>query len=201
MIDTLINKNNPLDENYVPEDLVVTDNNEGNFHKYVDPSLKPSVTREVYEAFCSLQEDAKKDGINIIIDSGYRSYDYQSMVFDSICEEKGVDYAFEYVAIPGTSEHQSGLAIDIAVLNDGVYDDNITEESDVYKWMIQNAHYYGFILRYPKGKESITGYNFEPWHYRYVGVSLAINLYEQGITLEEHHLKNSLTLKMGKEQA
>ena len=194
MIKRLINKNNPIDEDYIPEDLVYTDNNENNFHNYYDPTLKPCVIREVYEFFCKLQESASKEGLSIVIDNGYRSYDYQTLIFDRISEEKGLDYAFSYVALPGTSEHQSGLAIDVAYYKDGVFRDSIDEESKEYMWMINNAHKYGFILRYPKGKEEITGYSFEPWHFRYVGVDLAQELHDNNLTLEEYYLNRGASL-------
>lgn len=200
MKEQLINKDHPLDEFYVPEDLVFSDNNENNFHNYVDPKQKPCVTREVYTAFCSLQEDALHEGIHIIIDSGYRSFDYQKQIWDYTVMIKGLEHAQKYVALPGTSEHQSGLAIDIAVMKDGIYSDDITEVSNAYLWMKNNAHYYGFILRYPKGKESITGYNHEPWHFRYVGVYLANKLYKEDITLEEYYLKEKHVLKRNKRQ-
>ena len=91
-----------------------------------------------------------------------------------------------YVAPPGTSEHQTGLAIDFASFQDGKYQEALTEKE--IEWLQNNAHRFGFILRYPKGKESITGYNYEPWHYRYVG-DLSYILYNFDITLEEYYLK------------
>ena len=195
MIDILVNKNNPLTRDYIPSDLVITDNNENNFHNYKDPNQKPCVREEVLFAFKELQKSAKEDGLEIIIDSGYRSYDYQQVIWDKNVEEKGLEHAKKYVSIPGTSEHQTGLAIDIAVYRNGVYDDNVDETYKEYEWMINNAHKYGFILRYPKGKEDITGINFEPWHYRYVGYYLANELHDKDITLEEYYMKKKVLKK------
>ncbi len=196
MIDILINKDNTLDENYVPSNLIYTDNNENNFHNYVDPNQKPCVTEEVLYHFEKMQEAAIKEGLYIIIDSGYRSYQYQKSIWNNTVIKKGIDYALKYVALPGTSEHQSGLAIDIAIIRNNKYSDEITEELDEYKWMIDNSYKYGFILRYPKGKESITGYNFEPWHFRYVGINIAALLKKDNISLEEYHMRKNINLKM-----
>ena len=193
IIDILVNKHNLLDENYTPDNLVYSDNNENNFHKYVDPNGKPCVTEETLAAFRILQQAALVSGLHIIIDSGYRSFEYQKRVWNHIVETKGLEHAKKFVAPPGASEHQTGLAVDIAVFINNKYDDNITEDNEEYKWMIENAHKYGFVLRYPKGKEKITGYNFEPWHFRYLGVDLATKLHQENITLEEFYQKKEVT--------
>lgn len=189
MLEELINSTHPLAEDYVPDNLVYSDNNENNFHNYLDPTLKPCVTKETYDAFCVLQKNALKDGLHIIIDSGYRSYDYQVKIWDRNSEFKGVDYTFNAVALPGTSEHQSGLAFDIGLLKDGKMVTDLAEEAKAYKWMADNAHKYGFILRYPKGKENVTGIMYEPWHFRYVGTSLACLLHDKGLTMEEYYMQ------------
>ena len=133
-----------------------------------------------------MREDALKNGLEIDIMSGYRDYFYQEKLYNRLLKEKGYAYTFRSVAKPGFSEHQTGLAVDICIYKDGLcyieHDITSIKESD---WLINNAHKYGFILRYPKGKEDITGYNYEPWHYRYVG-SLATYLYENDLTLEEY---------------
>lgn len=188
----LVNQKHPLPKNYVPSNLVITDNNEQNFHHYKNENLKPMIHEVVFEKFKKLQEDASMDGVFVIIDSGYRSYEYQKKVFDSLVSEKGQEYAKKFVAQPGCSEHQTGLAFDFAVLRNGCYSDDIKEKDKESKWMKENAYRYGFILRYPKGKESITGYSFEPWHYRYVGEDLAKYIDQNQLTLEEYFLKNSI---------
>ncbi len=195
MIDILVNKDYPLDRFYVPKDLLTSDNNENNFHHYIDKNMKPCLRAEALYSFILLQSQALNDGLSIIIDSGYRSYDYQKRIWDHYVKHRGLEYAKKYVAHPGTSEHQTGLALDIATFYNNEINDDITEESDEYKWMISNAHKYGFILRYPKNKELITGYNFEPWHYRYVGAYLSSLMKEEDITLEEYHNNNLILRK------
>ena len=184
----LVNKEFPLEENYIPSNLVITDNNENNFHKFVNPNLKPMINEKVFEQFKKLQKAAIKDKYNFIIDSGYRSYSYQQEIFNSIELEKGIKYAKKYVALPGYSEHQTGLAIDIAVIRNKIFCDELT--IDEAEWLKNNAYKYGFILRYPEGKESITGYNYEPWHYRYVGEELSTIIYKNNLTLEEYYKKS-----------
>ncbi|MBE6147472.1 MAG: D-alanyl-D-alanine carboxypeptidase family protein [Firmicutes bacterium] len=186
----LINKENCLDSNYIPKNLIVTDENENNFHNYMDPTLKPMLDAFVFSYFLKMAKVAKQAGFHIIVDSGYRSFEYQQSVWDYYLEEIGLEETKKRVAPPGASEHQCGLAFDVAYITDGNYGDSITDEQEETKWMFANAHKYGFILRYPKGKEDITGYNYEPWHYRFVGVELASYLFENDITLEEYYLKN-----------
>jgi len=187
MYKILVNKENKLPKNYVPNNLIMTDLNEGNFHKYLDSNLKPMIDINVFDSFLKMQEKALEDGFYFIIDSGYRSYEYQEKIYEKNINEKGLEYANNFVAKPGTSEHQTGLACDIAIFRNGKYDDNL-KESEI-NWLKNNAYKYGFILRYPEGKEHITGYNYEPWHYRYVG-ELAEFLYKNNLTLEEYHLKH-----------
>lgn len=189
-IDVLVNKENPIDIGYVPENLYVIDENENNFHNYVDPTLKPMLRLEVKPYIDKLLDDAHKLGLPLIIDSAYRSGVYQQKVLDSVLKEKGED-AYKLVALPGTSEHQTGLAVDFAYYENGIYDDNVKEDDKEAMWLKENAWKYGFILRYPKGKEDITGFNFEPWHFRFVGLELAKEIYIQDITLEEFYKNRS----------
>ncbi len=189
-IDVLVNKENPIDIGYVPENLYVIDENENNFHNYVDPTLKPMLRLEVKPYIDKLLDDAHKLGLPLIVDSAYRSGVYQQKVLDSVLKEKGED-AYKLVALPGTSEHQTGLAVDFAYYENGIYDDNVKEDDKEAMWLKENAWKYGFILRYPKGKEDITGFNFEPWHFRFVGLELAKEIYMQDITLEEFYKNRS----------
>ena len=128
-VDILVNKDHLLPSSYVPKDLVMTDQNENNFHNYKDPTLKPMVRRDIYPYILKMFNDAKKDGLEIIVDSGYRGYHYQQVVLDALIKEKG-DIAYSLVALPGASEHQTGLAIDVAYYKDGVYIDDV-KESDI----------------------------------------------------------------------
>ena len=188
-VDILVNKDHLLPSSYVPKDLVMTDQNENNFHNYKDPTLKPMVRRDIYPYILKMFNDAKKDGLEIIVDSGYRGYHYQQVVLDALIKEKG-DIAYSLVALPGASEHQTGLAIDVAYYKDGVYNDDVKESDIEAIWLAKNAYKYGFILRYPKEKENITGFQYEPWHFRFVGLDLALELFANNLTLEEYYAKN-----------
>ncbi len=181
----LVNKNNLLSKDYKPK-LYIVDDNKNNFHNYIDPNLKPKMALEIKAYVDKLLNDAWKSGMFIIVDSGYRSYEYQEKVLKSLIEKKG-DEAYRLVAIPGSSEHQTGLAMDIAYMKNGIYSDDVKDSDKEVEWMKKNSYKYGFILRYPKGKEEITGYDYEPWHYRFVGINLAKILYDQNITMEEYY--------------
>ena len=126
---------------------------------------------------------AKKDGISIWISSSFRSYKSQKKLYDSYCARDGVNAADRYSARPGHSEHQSGFAIDVNSASTTAYD---TIYKGVGEWLKEHCFEYGFIIRYPEGKESITGYKHEPWHIRYVGTDLALLLKQNGQTLEEY---------------
>lgn len=184
-IDVLVNKDNMLDINYVPSNLYVVDENENNFRNFQDPSLKPMLRIDVKPYIDALIRDANNLGFPLIVDSAYRSGVYQKQILDNEIKLKGSD-AYKFVALPGASEHQTGLAIDFAYYKDGVYSDEVLESDKEAIWLKENAYKYGFILRYPKGKEDITGFNFEPWHYRFVGLELALELYQTNQTLEEY---------------
>lgn len=181
----LVNKNNLLSKDYKPK-LYIVDDNENNFHNYIDPNLKPELALEIKAYVDQLLVNAWKSGMFIIVDSGYRSYEYQEKVLKSLIEKKG-DEAYRLVALPGSSEHQTGLAMDIAYMKNGIYSDDVKDSDKEVEWMKKNSYKYGFILRYPKGKEEITGYDYEPWHYRFVGINLAKILYDQNITMEEYY--------------
>lgn len=185
-ITTLVNKNNPLPKDYQPTSLYIIDENENNFHQYKDPSLKPMLRSDIKPYVDALLNDAHKLGYPIIVDSGYRSFHYQQVVLDDLIAKKGSE-AYTLLAIPGTSEHQTGLAMDIAYLQDGIYSDDVKENDKEAIWLKNNAYKYGFILRYPKGREDITGFQFEPWHFRFVGLELAQELHNQEFTLEEYY--------------
>lgn len=135
------------------------------------------------------------NGFQLDVDSAYRSKEYQEKVMNEIIKEKGIEYARKYVAVPGYSEHQTGLAIDICLKrgNDFIYDDDLLG-TGVIEFIEENAHKFGFILRYPKGKENITKYNYEPWHLRYVGLKLADYLYSKDITLEEYYYEKKYNI-------
>lgn len=189
-IDALVNKDNLLSSDYYPKDLVITDQNENNFHEFQDPRLKPMVSKAIWPYAEKMFENAKEVGFILAVDSGYRSYNYQQKVLDKLVAEQG-DVAYQKVALPGASEHQTGLAFDYGYYRDGKFysSDYVREEDPEAIWMKENSYKYGFILRYPKGKEEITGFQFEPWHFRFVGLELAKELFDEGITLDEYYAR------------
>lgn len=147
-----------------------------------DPGLLP----ETKNAFDEMKAAAKKDGISLAIGSGYRSYEYQVEVHDRLVADSGETRANQVSAQPGHSEHQTGLALDIIGADPST---NITQtfhDTKEAKWLQNNAYKYGFHLRYMEGKENITGYEYESWHYRYLGKDLATQLFLTGQCLEEY---------------
>ncbi len=151
---------------------------------YTLPSTyAPGLTQESLNAFYKMQAASKVEGLNVWLQSGYRSYDLQDKLYKNYVATTGQAAADTYSARPGHSEHQSGLAYDVNIINDTFAD---TPEA---VWLANNCYKYGFILRYPKGKSNETGYKYEPWHFRYIGnVELATKLYNNGdwITLEDY---------------
>ena len=137
------------------------------------------LTPECKAAFAKLQAAAAEEGLSIYLLSGYRSYETQTSLYNRYCARDGQAAADTYSARPGHSEHQTGLAIDVNSLSHTFAD---TKEG---KWLAANAHLYGFIIRYSKDKQSVTGYAYEPWHIRYIG-PLAQAVYESGLCLEEY---------------
>ena len=180
----LVNKEHLLDKNYVPDDLIEIHEPTG---KKIDETYVNRLNKEAYLNFKEMQLDALKNGYEIFVDSSYRTYQYQVRVFESLKEEKGEEYAKLFVAPPGGSEHQTGLAVDIIFRRNGEMIEEQLETDPEIIWLFNNSYKYGFILRYPKGKEDITHFSFEPWHFRYVGKDIAKEIYEQDITFEEYH--------------
>lgn len=184
----LVNKDHLLSSDYVPENLVITDDNENNFHDYKDPNFKPMISADILPYFEAMQKAAEALGLRkIIVDSGYRPYEYQQVIFYKSVAEKGLEETLRLVSLPGSSEHQTGLAIDIAYMDNGVYIEKTSDEDPEIKWLKENAYKFGFILRYPEGKEDVTNIQYERWHYRFVGVEMATILYAEGITLDEYY--------------
>ncbi|MCQ2484551.1 MAG: M15 family metallopeptidase [Clostridia bacterium] len=140
----------------------------------------PGVNPEAKGAFDKMAADAAKEGLDLHIRSGYRSYSYQKNLYNNYVAQDGKAAADRYSARPGHSEHQTGLAFDVNSLSQSF------ENTAEGKWMAKNCWKYGFIIRYPKGKESITGYMYEPWHIRYLGKENAKAVHDSGLTLEEY---------------
>ncbi|RUL53650.1 MULTISPECIES: D-alanyl-D-alanine carboxypeptidase family protein [Lysinibacillus] len=148
-----------------------------------DPGEDPTART----AFDQMAQDARTAGFEIVAFSTYRSYEYQETIYNNYVSRDGKENADRYSARPGYSEHQTGLAFDIGEKDKK--DLWLTEqfgETPAGKWLADNAHKYGFILRYPKGKEAITGYMYESWHFRYLGVDLATEVKASNLTLEEY---------------
>ncbi|MOA08523.1 D-alanyl-D-alanine carboxypeptidase [compost metagenome] len=118
--------------------------------------------------------------------SAYRSHKKQKALFESYVKKDGLEKAQTYSAFPGTSEHETGLAIDVAGADGKCSITDCFGDKPEAKWLAKHAHEYGFIIRYPKGKEHITGYKYEPWHLRYVGKEAAADIYDRDITFEEY---------------
>ncbi len=177
---TLVNKNYALKKDYIPNHLVFTEE----VNLLIDDNSRYYLQEEAYQAYKALFKEAKKHGYILYLSNGYRSYQKQEMIYNRYTLEIGNADLFS--ARPGHSEHQTGLAVDItcrAIEFLLIEDFSNTEEGQFIK---HNAHRFGFIERYPKDKEDITGYRYEPWHLRYVGVDVATIIYENNLTLEEY---------------
>lgn len=170
----LVNKYYKLSKDYIPDDLIDITSSYGS----------GKLRKVAYEQFIKLVDAGKKEGYYIISASPYRSYSKQEYLYNKYSASDGIKEADTYSARPGHSEHQTGLAVDVSVLNSDLESFGNTNE---FIWMKNNCYKYGYILRYPEKKEYITGYIYEPWHYRYVGVNVATKIHELGITFEEYY--------------
>lgn len=173
--DMLVNKHRSLAKDFEPDNLVKID------EEYAS-SDDMKTSKIALNAFIKMYKDAKKEGYELIINSAYRSYQDQEEINETYKNLYGQSYVDKYVAKPGFSEHQTGLCFDI-----GSRKSNVFANSKEYEWMLENAYKYGFILRFPKKYESVTGFRAEPWHYRYVGTKIAKYIDENGTTLEEYY--------------
>jgi len=174
----LSNKYLYMSESYVPKDLEKIDSNYS--------SGTRMLVREARIAFEQLAQDAKKAGYTIRAMSAYRSYQYQKDLYQKYVNQDGVQKADTYSARPGFSEHQTGLVVDVDNQEVAYTKFDTTKE---FLWMMENAFHYGFILRYPHGKEDITGYTYESWHYRYVGPEIAQKMKELNLTFDEYYVR------------
>lgn len=184
-IHIIVNKKSMLPDGYKPDDLVVPNVSFAFSGTYEKSYMREEAARALEKLFAL----AKKDGITLQAVSGFRSLEYQKTVYQNNVKRQGKEQADRVSARPGHSEHQTGLTMDVSASSVG----NTLEQSFATtkegKWLAANAHRAGFIIRYLKGKESITGYSYEPWHIRYVG-DIANEIYEKGITLEEYFNEN-----------
>jgi D-alanyl-D-alanine carboxypeptidase len=173
----LANKHHFLGKNYVPKNLVTVKS-----EYTIDKDDSTKGRKEAVDAAMEMIQAAKKDGLNLLINSGYRSFDDQKEVRDKYLALYGEDYVKKYVVDPGYSEHQTGLAFDFASGNSKIF-----KESKEYDWMIKNSYKYGFCYRYLKKKENITGIKTEAWHFRYVGKDVSKVMDEEELSLEEYY--------------
>ena len=170
--DIIVNKHNVLSDSFRVKKLTILDKcSEGENYLSID-------AKKAYDELCLA---SLKENINLGVSSSYRSHQDQVDIYNTYLNTYGKNYVKKYVSYPGYSEHETGLAIDVKSLNSDIF-----ANSKEFKWMKDNSYKYGFILRYPEGKEHLTGYNYESWHYRYVGKKIAKYIYENEITFEEY---------------
>jgi D-alanyl-D-alanine carboxypeptidase len=179
----LVNKQYFLPDTYIPAGLTRPNVAFSFGNEQVE---KAFLRKDAADALTKMFNQAKKEGIELFAVSGYRSFVRQKAVFDAEVTRSGKNNAVKAVAIPGASEHQSGLAMDISSQSNHLELNEAFSATNEGKWLAANAHRFGFILRYPKGKEAITHYEYEPWHFRYVGVKAATIIYQREWTLEEY---------------
>ena len=197
----LVNKENKLPDNWeavieledaqntVPDGVALDESND-----YLSTDVF-KVEKKALQAFRALQADLEKDGIVILLDSTYRSVARQEELWKEFEEEYGLDYTQKYVAVPGYSEHHTALAIDVCIIKDGVIindNDRMIAEKEIFAEIHKRLADYGFILRFPEGKDAVTGYAYEPWHFRYIdSPAIAEEIMDNGLTLEEYLAKSA----------
>ena len=165
----LINKTIRLPETYEPKDLQEISS------KITNSKQGILLRKSALNGLVEMKRAAKKNGINLVVLSAYRSYWSQQATFQQWVKSSGVETSESFSARPGYSQHQLGTALDFVITS-----------PESANWLEKNSYVYGFILSYPKGKEKITGYKYEPWHYRFIGVRNAIHMVESGMILEEY---------------
>ena len=190
-ISILVKKGFYLPENYVPKDLVTP-------KMPIEASCKdPQLRKEAADALIEMYNAAKSEGYNLVINSAYRSFAKQKETYDEYFKKYDPITAASLVSLPGASEHQTGLSVDLtcqAVIDDkrnGIENSKFGYKPD-YKWCLANSYKYGYILRFEEDKANITGIGNEPWHFRYVGKEAAKEIFNNGWTLEEYCLYNGI---------
>ncbi len=179
---TVVNKDRPLlNQDYRPSDLIQPDINKRPDKSNDEKSMRDIVNADLEAMFA----DAEAEGYDLMLASGFRSKALQSIYYNGISKAYGQEVADKQSARPGTSEHQTGLALDISYSDRHCYLEVCFGDLPAGKWLAANSYKYGFILRYPADKTEITKYQYEPWHFRYVGKPLAKAVYDSGLTLDE----------------
>lgn len=172
----LVNKYNYLEEDYEPSNLESISIN------YSRSGMK--LVKEAKEQFEAMAKDAANNKLKLVVTSSYRNYSYQEKLYNDYAKKDGKDAADTYSGRPGFSEHQTGLAVDL-YNGKSLYTE--FENTEEFKWMQDNAYKYGFILRFPKDKVNLTGYQYESWHYRYVGQKIATYIHDNNLCYEEYY--------------
>lgn len=177
----IVNKTRPLPEGYTPPDLIVP----AVKLRLGEDAEQMKISKQVENGLLEMFAAAEKQSITLVFGSGFRSFELQKQFYDSYVAQDGQEAADRYSARPGTSEHQTGLSFDATNIDEKCHLEVCFAETPEGKWIKDNSYKYGFIVRYPDGKENITGYQYEPWHLRYVGKELSAELYKSGLTMEE----------------
>ncbi|WP_302132842.1 M15 family metallopeptidase [Thomasclavelia spiroformis] len=186
-LNTIVNKYYKLDNNFVPNDLVYINDA---YTSHDDPAYqyrKHQASKRLYNDFVALRNKCQENGINLYVVSGYRSTASQRKSYQHMADTYSIAEADKTCSRPGHSEHTLGLACDIAL--DNYSFENITNHPK-YPWFASILTDYGFIIRYPEGKELLTGYSYEPWHIRYLGVNLAKKVIDSKLTYDEYYARN-----------
>ena len=179
----LVNKEYSLPADYIPADLVEPD-----VTFSIDYESEKKLMRKVAaDALETMFQDAAKENLELTAVSGYHSYDRQKEIYEKNLKTRGTTHTNQYSAKPGYSEHQTGLVMDISCESENFDLQESFGETPEGIWVSENAHLYGYIIRYPKDKCEITGYAYEPWHLRYVGIPMATYLYQNNMTLDEYY--------------
>ncbi len=186
-LNTIVNKYYKLDNNFVPNDLVYINDA---YTSHDDPAYqyrKHQASKRLYNDFVALRNKCQENGINLYVVSGYRSTASQRKSYQHMADTYSIAEADKTCSRPGHSEHTLGLACDIAL--DNYSFENIINHPK-YHWFANILSDYGFIIRYPEGKDSLTGYSYEPWHIRYLGVDLAKKVIDSKLTYDEYYARN-----------
>ena len=191
-ITVLVNREYLLPEEYIPEDLVVPDVPFSFYGTYEKSYMRKDAAAALEKLFAG----AKEQNISLKGVSAYRSYSRQKEIYNRNVSTKGKKKANQVSAFPGSSEHQTGLTIDVSADSIGCALEQSFGKTIEGKWLASNCYKYGFTIRYPKEKEDITGYSYEPWHIRYVGKNLAKRLYKKKLTLEEYYQTTTVDKKV-----
>lgn len=191
---TLVKPGFNMASSYEPKDLITP-------QMPIAPDCNnPKLRKEASDALVSMYNDAKKEGYALVINSAYRSYKNQKTIYDDYFKKYDEVTASSLVAKPGSSEHQTGLGVDLTSESVIKGEKLVFGDTPEYQWVLKNAYRYGFILRYPQGRSSITGIVHEPWHFRYVGKDVAKKIYENNWTLEEYCLNEGVIPQIKEEK-